>query len=58
MKEKRKHTEDLHFRVTPEQRQIFERAAELSGLTLTSWVRFVLIDAAGEKVLTEAGKKE
>lgn len=51
-------SERLYFRVEPEQRTAFQRAAELSGLPLSIWgsrqrLRFAAVnelEATGEKV--------
>jgi uncharacterized protein (DUF1778 family) len=39
-------SEIVRLRLTPEEKQAFERAAELSGLTLSAWVRERLRRAA------------
>ena len=44
----REKSETIAFRVKPEMRAAFERAAQKSGHTLADWIRAVLHSAANE----------
>jgi uncharacterized protein (DUF1778 family) len=46
----------IRFRTEAAEQQAFERAARLSGLTLSAWIRTVLREAA-ERRLSSAGEK-
>lgn len=50
MPEKRKHTAQIHIRLTPDHDQLIREAAEHSGQTLTNWIRGVLVKAAREEL--------
>jgi uncharacterized protein (DUF1778 family) len=39
-------TKDVNVRLYPDQRELFERAAELEGRVLSDWIRDTLVDAA------------
>lgn len=50
--ENRKHSADTHIRLEPDQRELFDKAAEEAGLSLSAWIRTRLLAAAKK----EAGK--
>ncbi|MBL7810994.1 MAG: hypothetical protein JNL57_02125 [Bacteroidetes bacterium] len=50
-----KKNENLIFRVTPEEKKDFERAAEISGLSLSAWIRLKL-RAIAAKELKDMGE--
>lgn len=39
-------TEDIRIRVSPDEREVIDRAVARSGLTLSAWVRLLLLRAA------------
>ena len=41
-------TKQVILRVTPDHKQIFEGAADNAGLSLSEWIRAVLLRAANE----------
>jgi Protein of unknown function (DUF1778) len=52
----RKHTEAIVLRFEPEQLELVDQAAELAGLSRTSWLRALAIRAARQE-LAESGDK-
>ena len=50
MPEKRKHSAQIHIRLTPEHDQLIREAAEHSGQTLTNWIRGQLVKAARQEL--------
>jgi len=44
--ESRRHTAQIHIRLTPEQDELIRSAAEHSGQTLTNWIRGELLKSA------------
>lgn len=48
--EKRRHTAQIHIRLTPEHDELIREAAEQSGSTLTNWIRDRLLRAAREEL--------
>ena len=52
---KRKHSSALYIRVTPEHEELIRQAAELTGTSVSDWIRDKLVRAA-RKDLTEAAK--
>lgn len=53
--EKRRHNQPVLVRLTAEQLERVDRAAEAVGLNRTGWIRMVLLKAAGEQL---AGKRK
>lgn len=51
--EERKHSEPILLRLTPEQRDLVDQAAEHAGLSRSGWMRTVLLREA-RRELTEA----
>ncbi len=52
----RKHTAAIVLRFEPEQLEMVDRAAELAGLSRTSWLRALAIRAARQEVGEDGGK--
>lgn len=50
------YSSQLRFRSEPSEQHTFKRAAHLSGLTLSAWIRAALREAA-ERRLANAGEK-
>lgn len=50
MTEKRKHSEQIHIRLTPEHDKLIREAAEYTGQTLTNWIRATLVRAARKEL--------
>jgi uncharacterized protein (DUF1778 family) len=48
--EKRRHTAQIHIRLTPEHDALIREAAEQSGSTLTNWIRDRLLRAARDEL--------
>lgn len=48
--ETRKHSAQLHIRLTPEHDDLIRRAADHAGQTLTNWIRGVLVKAARQEL--------
>lgn len=44
------HTERLDMRLTPEHKSLMEQAASLKGLSLSSWVKSVVLTEAREAI--------
>ncbi|WEV63823.1 DUF1778 domain-containing protein [Bifidobacterium sp. ESL0732] len=57
MATKIKKTSRLEIRLTPEERQIIERAATLKGSTITQWTARHLLNAAQEDIEQETQLK-
>ena len=50
MAETRRHTAQIHIRLTPDQDKLIREAAEHSGSTLTNWIRDRLLRAARQEL--------
>ena len=53
----RKHTEAVILRFEPEHLELVDRAAELSGLNRTAWLRALAIREARAELAESAGAK-
>jgi len=54
---KRKHSSALYIRVTPEHEELIRQAAELTGTSVSDWIRDKLVRAA-RKDIAEASRYE
>ena len=52
---KRRHSAALHIRLTPEHEDLIRQAADLTGTSLSDWIRDKLVRAA-RKDIAEAAK--
>lgn len=48
--ETRRHSEQIHIRLTPEHDALVRQASEHAGQTLTNWIRGTLVKAAREEL--------
>jgi uncharacterized protein (DUF1778 family) len=54
---KRKHSSSLYIRVTPEHEELIRQAAELTGASLSVWIRDRLVRVARREI-AEAARYE
>jgi len=54
---KRRHSSSLYIRVTPEHEELIRQAAELSGTSLSDWIRDRLVRNARREI-AEAARYE
>lgn len=47
---RRRHSSSMFIRVTPETEEMIRRAAELSGASLSDWIRQALLRAARREI--------
>lgn len=55
MEEKRSHSASVRVRLMPEHDELIRRAAEHAGVSISDWMRLVLLKAAREE-LGEGGR--
>ena len=53
-KPKRKHSSSLYIRVTPEHEELIRQAADLSGTSLSDWIRDRLVRTARREIAQAA----
>lgn len=54
---KRRHSSSLYIRVTPEHEELIRQAADLTGTSLSDWIRERLVRAARREI-AEAARYE